>query len=204
MMRQGKILLVAVVVLGAMAPSQAIAAKRTLTLSVNGAPIPTGGPESGDPFAIVTTGSVLISVPSAELAISCPSDPETGSFGWVQSNSEAADVVGTDGYNAGPTRECSGHEFGGLLLDGTLQFKVNGSVVMGMNQLLHHRPQLELDGCYFFGALKGKESLPGPLGFTLSGTMKSHGRGCPPAANVEVGPFQVTFESFAVDGVLAF
>lgn len=197
------LIVVATIAFGAVVPGQAAAAKRMLTLYANGAPIPIGGPTSGDPFEIATSGPVAISIPATGVAISCPSEPETAAFGWVQTNGQTADVIGTNGYEAGPVRECSGHEFEGLLLDGTLHLKSNGAVVMGENELLRHKPQLGLDGCDFLGTLKSSEVLPGQLSFTLKGALKDHKRGCPPVANVEVGPLTASFESFAVEGRLA-
>lgn len=191
-------MVVALSVSGATA-AESSATETLLTLYANGEPVQMG-PAFGDPFEIATTGPVKIFVPATGLSISCPADPEFQSLGWLESNGQATDIVQTNGYYAGPARECSGTRFGGLLLDGTLHFSASGRIVMGWNELLEHWPQLEINGCYFLGRLRSTTTLPGPLTFTFRGAMRSHGAGCPSVVYIRVGPFEAFYDSYRVEG----
>lgn len=186
---------------GAATAGQAFAHK-LLTFYANGAPVALGSPYAAG-FELKTTDPVEIAIPASKLLLSCPADPEFAIFGWFESNGSKDDVIGTNGYNTGPVRDCSGHEFGGLLFDGTLHIKTNGHVVVGENEYLHYLPQLNVDNCYFFGKLKGTISLPGLFTTTLSGTMRSRRAGCPRVADVKVGPLNGLYDSYLVEGRLS-
>jgi len=80
---------------------------RLLTFYANGEQIPIG-PKFSDPFELTITGPVSIAIPATGVSITCPSDPITAIFGWFESNSQTEDIVETNGYNAGPVRDCSG------------------------------------------------------------------------------------------------
>jgi hypothetical protein len=198
---------IGVIAAGALALSAALAgpalaSKKLLTFYANGAVIPLGSPfETG--FELETTDPVKISIPAAGLSLVCAADPKFAIFGWFASNGLGTDTVGTNGYETGPSRECSGHELGGLLFDGTLHLQSKGHVLDGENEYLEYLPQLKVDDCYFFGKLKGKESLPGPLQVTLKGAMKSKSATCPPVANVELGPLDGYFNSQPIEGRLS-
>jgi hypothetical protein len=185
--------------LSAAAADQSFASGRLLTFYANGEAVALGSPfETG--FELKTADPVMVSIPATGLSLSCAAEAEFAIFGWFDSNGLKTDVIGSNGYNTGPVRECSGHEFGGLLFDGTLHIRSNGQVVDGENEYLDYLPQLEIDGCYYFGKLKGKISLPGPFTTTLSGAMKSHHAECPPVADVEVGPLDGFYDSHLVEG----
>jgi hypothetical protein len=181
------------------AAASSASAGRLLTFYANGEQIPIG-PKFSDPFELTTTGPVTISIPSTKVSITCPSEPFTATFGWFESNGQTEDIVGTNGYYAGPVRECSGMIFGGLLLDGTLHFRSNGRVLMGANESLEHSPEFELNSCRFVGALKSTAQWPGLLSVTLQGKMRSQQAGCPPLAKITVGPLEGLYESHQVEG----
>ncbi len=179
--------------------SQSFARGRLLTFYANGEAVALGSPfDTG--VELTTTDPVKISIPSTGLSLSCAAEPEFAIFGWFESDGLNTDVIGTNGYNTGPVRECSGHQFGGLLFDGTLHIRSNGRVVDGTNEYLDYLPQLDVDSCSFFGKLNAAISLPGPFTVTLRGVMKSHHPGCPPVADVEVGPLNGFYESHLVEG----
>jgi hypothetical protein len=199
-MRTAKTIGLALVLLtlGGAAASSA-SASRLLTFYANGEQIPIG-PKFSDPFELTTTGPVSISIPATKVSVTCPSEPITATFGWFESNGQEKNIVGTNSYNAGPTRECSGTIFSGLLLDGTLHFNSNGDVLMGPNELLEHSPEFELNSCRFVGVLKSTIEWPGPLIVTLKGKMRSDQAGCPSLAKITVGPLEGFYESHQVEG----
>ena len=204
-MRQARVMSVIAVVslvLSAAIASSAPANAQLLTFYANGEAIPNEAIYS-DTFELVTTSPVSISIPETGLSISCPAEPMFMSLGWFASNGLSNDTIETNGFYAGPVRECAGHSFEGLLLLGTIHLESSGAVRMGWSTLMRDSPQLGLDGCSFSGELKGRMKLPGPLKVTLKGTMKSHQARCPLVANIEVGALEGLRNSSPVEGRLS-
>ncbi len=187
--------LVAVLAMGG-AMASAASAEEVLTLYANGKPLPIGPAES-DPFELITTSPVSITVPETGLSITCPVTGEALLGGWVVANGQKTDGVQFNeegGLNE--VRDCSGATISGPLLVGALELRVNGEARLIAPPAQRREFQLEVNGCYFFATkLKATATIDEPLTVSFEGVLKGDEAGCPLQASIKTGPFRAYFES---------